>query len=92
MGSKKSKTVKANPTELTEEDIQFLVKNTHFCREQIQEWHGGFIVLNLIIFLMKIYIFLFKKSNYPIGSLDKKKFIEAFKSLKNHGKQDKFCE
>ena len=40
MGSKKSKTVKANPTELTEEDIQFLVKNTHFCREQIQEWTG----------------------------------------------------
>jgi hypothetical protein len=46
MGSKNSKEFKANSIELTEDDIQFLIKNTHFCREQIQEWHGGFIVTN----------------------------------------------
>ena len=52
MGSKETKAVKEDPTKLTEEDIELLLKNTHFCREQIQEWHTGFIVFNLISVLM----------------------------------------
>jgi len=35
---------KKEPTELTEEEIQLLINNTHFNRKQIEEWHTGFIV------------------------------------------------
>jgi Ca2+-binding EF-hand superfamily protein len=47
MGSKQAKatTVKKNATELTEEEIHLLLKNTHFSRKQIEEWHAGFIVI-----------------------------------------------
>ena len=44
MGAKKSKINKKNPTDLVEEEIQLLLSNTHFNRQQIQEWHAGFIV------------------------------------------------
>lgn len=40
-GSKKTK--KANPCELLEEEIQLLLQNTRFNRNQIIEWHKGFI-------------------------------------------------
>ncbi len=47
MGSKpdKQKSSKKHATELTEEEIQLLLKNTHFNRKQIEEWHAGFIVI-----------------------------------------------
>ncbi len=45
MGAKGSKKVnKKSQTELAEEEIQLLLKNTHFNRKQIEEWHAGFIV------------------------------------------------
>lgn len=46
MGNKQTKTKnrKTNPAELIEEEIQLLLKNTHFNRKQIEEWHAGFIV------------------------------------------------
>jgi hypothetical protein len=45
MGGKASKkTSKKKSTELSEEEIQLLLKNTHFNRKQIEEWHAGFIV------------------------------------------------
>jgi hypothetical protein len=31
-------------TNLTEEDIQMLLANTSFDREQIHDWHRGFLV------------------------------------------------
>lgn len=44
MGGKASKSDKKNAkTELTDEEIELLLKNTHFNREQIVEWHQGFI-------------------------------------------------
>lgn len=44
MGSKKSKPdKKSTKNELTDEEILLLLKNTHFNREQILEWHVGFI-------------------------------------------------
>lgn len=46
MGSKASKNNsnnKKNATELLEDEIQLLLKNTHFTRDEIIEWHQGFI-------------------------------------------------
>jgi hypothetical protein len=44
MGGKTSKLEKKSiKTELTEEEFALLLKNTHFNREQILEWHQGFI-------------------------------------------------
>ena len=43
MGSDTSKS-KKRATQLTEEEIQLLLKNTHFNRQQIKEWHQGFLV------------------------------------------------
>jgi hypothetical protein len=44
MGGKTSKSDKKNAkTELTDEEIELLLKNTHFNRDQIIEWHQGFI-------------------------------------------------
>ena len=52
MGSKqdKQKNPKKHATELTEEEIQLLLKNTHFNRKQIEEWHAGFIVSSYFFF------------------------------------------
>ena len=47
MGSDASKS-KKRTTQLTEEEIQLLLKNTHFNRQQIKEWHQGFLVSRLI--------------------------------------------
>ena len=46
MGGKNSKDskLKPNQAELTDEEIQLLLKNTHFNQKQIEEWHAGFIV------------------------------------------------
>lgn len=35
---------KKNPAELTEDEIQLLLANTSFTREEIKKWHEGFIV------------------------------------------------
>ena len=43
MGSDTSKS-KKRATQLTEDEIQLLLKNTHFNRQQIKEWHHGFLV------------------------------------------------
>ncbi|RNA44289.1 neuronal calcium sensor 2-like [Brachionus plicatilis] len=48
MGAKKSKETsshpkKSDPAELTQEEIQLLLQNTHFNQKQIEEWHSGFI-------------------------------------------------
>ena len=45
MGLSSSKSPKkVSLIDLTEEEIQLLLKNTHFNRKQIEEWHAGFIV------------------------------------------------
>jgi Ca2+-binding EF-hand superfamily protein len=41
MGAKGSK--KKNPAELTEDEINLLLANTSFTREEILKWHEGFI-------------------------------------------------
>lgn len=45
MGNKQAKPTKkkTNAAELTEEEIELLLNNTHFNRKQIEEWHSGFI-------------------------------------------------
>lgn len=45
MGGESSKnSAKHNPNELHEQEIDFLLKLTHFNRKEIIEWHKGFIV------------------------------------------------
>jgi hypothetical protein len=45
MGGKTSKKInKKKTTDLSEEEIQLLLRNTHFNRKQIEDWHAGFIV------------------------------------------------
>ena len=47
MGSKNSKLKQQMRTlcaVLSEEEINFLLTNTHFNRDEIIEWHSGFIV------------------------------------------------
>jgi Ca2+-binding EF-hand superfamily protein len=41
MGNKAGK--KKNPTELTEDEINLLLANTSFSREEIVKWHEGFV-------------------------------------------------
>ena len=43
MGNKQIK--KKDPTVLTEEEISSLMANTSFTREEIHQWHEGFIVI-----------------------------------------------
>lgn len=43
MGNKGGKK-KADKTLLTEEEIQFLLKNTNYSRDQINKWHAGFLL------------------------------------------------
>jgi hypothetical protein len=56
MGSDTSKS-KKRATQLTEDEIQLLLKNTHFNRQQIKEWHQGFLVSEIkfrfILYLIK---------------------------------------
>lgn len=43
MGAKSSKDKKKNPAELTEDEINLLLANTSFTKEEILKWHEGFI-------------------------------------------------
>ncbi len=54
MGDKQSK---VKPTILTEDGINSLIETTSFCREEILQWHEGFIVMEYIIIFI---IFIFK--------------------------------
>ncbi len=64
MGAKqdKAKSAKKHAAELTEEEIQMLLKNTHFNRKQIEEWHAGFIVS---IFFFTLY---YTEEHFPSKS------------------------
>ncbi|CAM4766734.1 unnamed protein product [Rotaria magnacalcarata] len=48
MGSDTSKP-KKHPTQLTEEEVQLLLKNTRFNRKQIMEWHQGFLCYSYVM-------------------------------------------
>jgi hypothetical protein len=53
MGNAKSK---SSPSDtLTEEDIEYLLKNTRFNRNEIENWHKQFIVCS---YLINIYLYL----------------------------------
>jgi len=68
MGSDTSKS-KKRATELTEEEIQLLLKNTHFNRQQIMEWHQGFLVsfhLDNLIHLLKFFSNIISSVNSAI--------------------------
>jgi hypothetical protein len=62
MGSDASKS-KKHATQLTEEEIQLLLKNTHFNRQQIMEWHQGFLVSFHLDNLVHLIVQLFFKIN-----------------------------
>ena len=38
------KKTRKNPSELTEDEIDYLVKNSHFSKNELLEWHEGFKV------------------------------------------------
>lgn len=66
MGSKGSKG-KKKTTQLSEDEINLLLSNTSFTREEIFKWHEGFIVssicsriLFLLLLLLLVKIFCFK--------------------------------
>lgn len=56
MGSDASKS-KKRATQLSEEEIQLLLKNTHFNRQQILEWHQGFLVSSLSSKSLELFLF-----------------------------------
>ncbi len=64
MGSDTSKS-KKRATQLTEEEIQLLLKNTHFNRQQIMEWHQGFLVSSYFRYSF-IWIILFEIDTYSL--------------------------
>jgi hypothetical protein len=41
---------KKNPKELTQEEIDYLLKNSHFNKAELIEWHTGFIVYLIFFF------------------------------------------
>ena len=54
-----SKNTKEKRFELDEYDIKYLLDTTNFTREQIEEWHSGFIVIiNISSLLIAIIFFL----------------------------------
>ena len=50
MGNKQGVSAKKASGVLNEDEIQLLLNNTHFNRNQIVEWHTGFIVSYLSLF------------------------------------------
>ena len=90
MGAKNGKTVKS--TELNEDEINLLIANTHFKREEIVEWHEGFLVSFLITLKITINCYCDMKIDCPNGQLGKAKFVEVYKQFFKNGKADKFCE
>lgn len=63
MGSETSKS-KKRATHLAEEEVQLLLKNTHFNRQQIMEWHQGFLVsvFVFVFFVENQCLYRFKQS------------------------------
>ncbi len=55
-GSTTALNKKKDTTELTEEEIQLLLNNTHFNRKQIEEWHTGFIVGHYFLSYMTLFL------------------------------------
>ena len=84
MGQKSGKH-KKDSNHLSDEDIDRLTKNTTYSRQQIQDWHQGFLRYsqwrrrdtrfrgwsNIVVFL--------STRDCPNGKLDKKKFLEVYK-------------
>jgi hypothetical protein len=68
MGSDTSKS-KKRATQLTEDEIQLLLKNTHFNRQQIKEWHQGFLVSNQLTYSSKILVQEKQKQNSFLSTL-----------------------
>jgi Ca2+-binding EF-hand superfamily protein len=79
---------------ISEEQILNLLANTSFSREEILNWHDGFIVsisYEYKIFSNDYRYLYFLQKDCPSGKLDKKKFIEVYKVFYPQGKADKFC-
>ncbi len=49
---------KKNPKEFTQEEIDYLLKNSHFSKAELIEWHSGFIVYLIFIFYLLLTQFL----------------------------------
>jgi Ca2+-binding EF-hand superfamily protein len=91
MGNKQGK--KSSKLVLSEKDLIVLLDNTNFTREQILDWHLGFLVCHIFLFLnIFTHFLLFYKTDCPSGQLSKKKFIEVYKQFYPNGKAEKFCE
>lgn len=80
---------------LSDEDIRTLLEMTSFNRDQIYDWHDGFLVsLFLYAFRLRLRILIFNlmQKDCPSGRMTKDKFIETYTFLFPVGKADKFCK
>jgi Ca2+-binding EF-hand superfamily protein len=82
--------------ELNKPDLDFLIENTEFSKQQIETWYLGFIVgFFLLLFILNRTKFelvkMTKKSDCPSGELTKAKFIEVYQQLFPVGDANKFC-
>ncbi len=83
MGHKSTKH-KKDLTHLSEEEVDRLTKNTTYSKQQIQDWHQGFLRYaneekkKYFFFLNEINVHLSFR-DCPNGKLDKKKFLEVYK-------------
>lgn len=87
-----------DPIILSEEEIVLLLDNTSFDRDQIADWHQGFLVNFEIIENLKNHKkninlwFLNKQKECPTGRMNKENFIKFYTYLYPNGKADKFCK
>lgn len=72
---------------LSEEEVNMLIQNTSFTRDEIIQWHSGFIKdckyekheLHVYIFDFVVLTLSPNKKKGPKGRLDKKKFMDVYK-------------
>ncbi len=77
-----SKITKEKRFELDEYDIKYLLDTTNFTREQIEEWHSGFIVIIKISnWLIAIIYFLWLDLTWKVKSSLKKSKIKIARPL-----------
>jgi hypothetical protein len=83
MGNKQTNKQKASKLLLSEKDITVLLENTNFTRNQIVDWHSGFLVIyccfNLILF--HIFFYFCNRLIVQVGIYQRKNLSKFINSL-----------